>query len=164
MTRSSARANADSDIPPIGGKPSPIRGTLFLIMFIGMFWAACSWMLSDVTGEYSCQNNYVGQVRLSLVRKAANVKGELSYGSGSFLEMVTPNVVPDQEFQWTFSTPEKWVEKGQRKRYVKMTGTIKDGTVTAKIYEGRTVTDVTLARSGMASVYRQFQSHMPWVE
>src|ERR1700743_1505170 len=65
----------------------------FVILMSGM---VIYWTLNDITGEYAGDNRSVGLVRMSLIRKAANIKGELSYGSGSILEMETEKIDPDK--------------------------------------------------------------------
>ncbi|MBS2005077.1 MAG: hypothetical protein JST44_26425 [Cyanobacteria bacterium SZAS LIN-5] len=134
-----------------------------LVLFvICMSWWGLSWMLSDVTGEYSANDARLGIVRMSLVRRAANIKGELSYGSGALLEMTTPKLEPDTQIDLTFELPQRWVDQGQEYRAVHFHGTIKDGTASGVIRDGAQVFPVKLEKNSIASVYRQIQSHLPF--
>ncbi|MBS1955824.1 MAG: hypothetical protein JST89_16690 [Cyanobacteria bacterium SZAS-4] len=134
-----------------------------LVLFvICMSWWGLSWMLSDVTGEYSANDARLGIVRMSLVRRATNIKGELSYGSGALLEMVTPKLEPDTQIDLTFELPQRWVDEGQEYRAVHFHGTIKDGTAVGVIRDGAEVFPVKLDKNSIASVYRQIQSHLPF--
>lgn len=134
-----------------------------LVLFvICMSWWGLTWMLSDVTGEYSANDARLGIVRMSLVRRATNIKGELSYGSGALLEMVTPKLEPDTQIDLTFEMPQRWVDEGQEYRAVHFHGTIKDGTAVGVIRDGAEVFPVKLDKNSIASVYRQIQSHLPF--
>lgn len=134
-----------------------------LVLFvICMSWWGLTWMLSDVTGEYSANDARLGIVRMSLVRRATNIKGELSYGSGALLEMVTPKLEPDTQIDLTFEMPQRWVDEGQEYRAVHFHGTIKDGTAVGVIRDGAEVFPVKLEKNSIASVYRQVQSHLPF--
>ncbi len=134
-----------------------------LVLFvICMSWWGLTWMLSDVTGEYSSSDARLGIVRMSLVRRATNIKGELSYGSGAMLEMVTPKLEPDTQIDLTFELPQRWVDEGQEYRAVHFHGTIKDGTAVGVIRDGAEVFPVKLEKNSIASVYRQVQSHLPF--
>jgi hypothetical protein len=134
-----------------------------LVLFvIVMSWWGLGWMLSDVTGEYAANDAKLGMVRMSLVRRAANIKGELSYGSGAMLEMTTPKLEPDTQIDLTFELPQRWVDQGQDYRAVHFHGTIKDGTAVGVIRDGAEVFPVKLEKNSIASVYRQIQSHLPF--
>jgi hypothetical protein len=127
-----------------------------------MSWWGLSWMLSDVTGEYSCNDRHLGIIRMSLVRRATNIKGELSYGSGANLEMNTSKLDPDEKIDLTFELPQRWVEEGQTYRAVQFHGTIKDGIAAGVIQDGAGVYPVKMEKNSIASVYRQIQSHLPF--
>lgn len=134
-----------------------------LVLFvICMSWWGLTWMLSDVTGEYTANDARLGMVRMSLVRRAANIKGELSYGSGAMLEMTTPKLEPDTQIDLTFELPQRWVDQGQDYRAVHFHGTIKDSTAIGVIRDGAEVYPVKLEKNSIASIYRQVQSHLPF--
>jgi hypothetical protein len=134
---------------------------LFLFV-VCMSWWGLTWMLSDVTGEYSANDPRLGIVRMSLVRRAANIKGELSYGSGAMLEMNTSKLDPDAKIDLTFELPQRWVDEGQTYRAVQFHGTIKEGIASGVIQDGAGVFPVKLEKNSIASVYRQIQSHLPF--
>ncbi|HEY9679265.1 MAG TPA: hypothetical protein V6C76_14750 [Drouetiella sp.] len=134
---------------------------LVLFVIIGS-WLYLGWMLSDVTGEYSANDDALGVVRLSLIRRATNIKGELSYGSGAILEMTTNKLEPDQEVNLKFELPQKWVDEGQTYRVVNFATTISDGTASGVIKDGKKRYSVKLQKNSLASIYRQIQSHLPF--
>lgn len=134
-----------------------------LVLFvICMSWWGLSWMLSDVTGEYTSNDPRLGIVRMSLVRRATNIKGELSYGPGALLEMTTTKLEPDTKIDLTFELPQRWIDEGQAPRFVHFNGTIKEGTASGVIRDGLQVFPVTLQKNSIASIYRQIQSHLPF--
>lgn len=131
-----------------------------LVIFMGI-WGT-TWLLSDVTGEYTSNDPELGTVRMSIVRRATNFKGELSYGSGAMLEMNTAQLPAEKKLDLIFEIPQKWVDEGQNFRSVKFHGMIKDGTISGVIQDGSAVFPIKLEKDGLSSLHRQIQSHLPF--
>ena len=137
--------------------------TVFCLFIIATGVGGSFWMLSDVTGEYTANDPHIGVVRMSVIRRATNVKSELSFGRGAILAASIPSASPGDKFSWKYVVPEEWVSKGQPYREVYFYGTIKDGIATGIIKDGIGVYPVKLTRNTFASLYRQVQSHLPFM-
>jgi len=143
-------------------KLQPVQ-ILFPIILTAFGAIAWGWMVSDISGEYGASNAKMGTVTMSVVRKATTVKAELAYGMGALLECNAPYASAGQTVNWTFSTPEKWIKRGQVRNQVMFNGKIERGYVTGVLENGPRSWKIRLARNGLASIYRMLQSHMPWV-
>jgi len=136
---------------------------LFIFVLVALAVVAWAWMQSDISGEYASNDPRFGTVTMSVIRKATTVRAELAYGSGSLLESTAPYSKAGETLDWTFSVPQKWLDRGQRQRFVQFHGKIENGTVTGNLTSGSTDSSIKLFRNGIASIYRMFQSHLPWV-
>lgn len=164
MTRSlkNWRQDGDSDRP--SGLSQKIWVQIIgLLAFVGLASVACSWMLSDITGEYGANDGRQGSIHMSIIRKATTIKGELAYGSGALLETTAPFASAGDQLNWTFSIPDRWIEQGQSQHIIYFHGKVVDGVVTGVLQDGAVVTAIKLPRNAIASIYRQLQSHLPWV-
>ncbi|HEY9786220.1 MAG TPA: hypothetical protein V6D17_12505 [Candidatus Obscuribacterales bacterium] len=142
------------------------------IVFLGM-WV--HWTLADVTGEYTSSGYDSEVVRLSLVRRATNVKCELSWGYGAIMEATVNEIKPDEELNIVFHVPEKWLQRNQDDRSVVLEGrffgsqmdmghfAFRDNEIDARLIEGNHVYKVRLVRNRISSIYRQIQAHLPWL-
>jgi hypothetical protein len=137
---------------------------LLLVLFIGGLCMACSWMLNDISGEYGANDGRSNVIHMSIIRKATTVNAELSIGSGPLLVAAQqPYASAGDTIDWTFATPQKWVDNGQKRQKVTFHGTIQDGVVKGVLQDGIAVLPIKLPRDGIASIYRMLQSHLPWV-
>jgi hypothetical protein len=136
---------------------------LFIVVLIAMAVIAWAWMQSDISGEYASNDARFGTITMSVFRKATTVRAELAYGNGSLLEATAPYNKSGQTLDWTFSVAQKWIDRGQRQRYVLFHGTIENGTVKGVLKDGPVESRIKLPRNGIASIYRMLQSHLPWV-
>lgn len=134
-----------------------------LLSFLALVFILINWMLSDVTGEYTASDRVGEPVRLSIVRRAANVHSELSYGSGAYLETTVNEIDPAKGIHLVFDLPDEWVQKGQQFRRVTMEGKFDEGDIDATFMEGQEIFSIKLKRQPINSVYRQIQSHLPWL-
>lgn len=170
-----AKAAAYGSAQRMGGQ------AMALVAFIAFTAVAIGWMFNDITGEYSGFDNRVGQIHMSIIRKATTVRSELSYGYGPILECTNPYVNGDK-ITWKFQVARKWQRESvpaavpgdgwsrrqgmpaaQQNRIVSFTGEINNGVVSGVLQDGMLVMPVTLNRDALASIYRQIQSHMPWI-
>lgn len=145
-------------------------GSLLFFLFIWIGWS-----LGDVTGEYTSTGYSSEVVRLSLVRRAANVKCELSWGYGAILEATVNEIKPNEPLHIVFHLPDRWIQRGQRRREVVLEGNFKggqidilsggfrDNEIDARLVEGTRIYKVRLVRNSISSIYRQIQSHLPWL-
>ncbi|HEY9772440.1 MAG TPA: hypothetical protein V6C81_01380 [Planktothrix sp.] len=135
---------------------------LILAIFVGGTLMALSGLLSGIGGEYGA-NEGTNVIHMSIVRKADTIDAKLSMGHGPLLVATDePTVSVGDQVHWTFSTPQRLVASGRKRREVIFTGTIEDGEIKGVLQDGMTVMPIKLPRDGIASIYRMFQSHLPW--
>lgn len=141
---------------------SGLLGNMVLFFFLlGLFAISCYWLFSDISGEYHIPGRGP-DVRMSLVRQATNVWGELAYGRGSVLQLVNTEPPKGEVINFIFETPPQWLKAGQKPRRVRFVGTLKDGVMTGQFFEGTRVVKAKLERNPYTSVYRQIEAHLPW--
>ncbi len=162
MTRGS-RIDSSERNRPRGLSRKVVLQIIGLLAFVGLASVACSWMLSDITGEYGANDDRQGSIHMSIIRKATTVRGELAYGTGALLETTAPYASAGEQLNWTFSIPDRWLQQGQPQHTVYFHGKVEDGVVTGVLQDGAIVTPIKLPRNAIASIYRQLQSHLPWV-
>jgi hypothetical protein len=125
--------------------------------------AGFNWMATDGTGEYITQDNALGLVKLSLVREAGYVGGELSYKGTTNLEMQQGDQPKDQQIDLTFVAADpKLIRRGliTRARFIgAIDGSVADGA----IVDARGSHDVKLTKNIVASLFKQLQHHTPSV-
>ncbi len=126
--------------------------------------AGFNWMAADYSGEYITQDNALGLVKLSLVREATYVDGELSYKGTTNLEMQQGDQPKEQQVDLTFVAADpKLISRGliTRARFI--------GAIDGSIAEGAIVDatgshDVKLTKNIVASLFKQLQHHTPSVQ
>ena len=122
-----------------------------------VFW----WLISDYSGDYRANDPNLGQVSLIIIRKATNLKGEISFGIGAPLELVDSKVGPEKQIHLSFALPQRWLDKGQQVRTAKLDGELQDNAIKATINDGSNDYPVILTRDSLASLYKQIQGHIP---
>ena len=126
--------------------------------------AGFNWMATDYTGEYITQDSALGLVKLSLVREASYIDGELSYKGTTNLEMQQGDQPKEQQVDLTFiAANPKLISRGliTRARFI--------GAIDGSIAEGAIVDasgshDVKLTKNIVASLFKQLQHHTPSVQ
>lgn len=176
MTRSYRSGSRDPSPPSKTKRPSREKKILntniiLLVVLVLFITIAVGWSLGDVTGEYTSTGYSSEVVRLSLVRRAANVKCELSWGYGAILEATVSNINPNQELHIVFHVAPQWLHRGQQDREVILNGRFKNGAVSlggfqdneidARLIEGTRIYKVRLVRNSISSLSRQIQAHLP---
>lgn len=135
-----------------------------MIMFLSILGAgilSCMWLFSDISGEYYIRGQS-SLVKMSLVRQPTNLWGELTFGPGAVLQLVTTDPPKDETINLTFETPPKLVRQGEPFRQVSFSGVVKEGEIAGEFFDGKRRFKAKLQRSGINSVYRQIESHLPW--
>jgi hypothetical protein len=125
--------------------------------------AGFNWMATDCTGEYITQDNALGLVKLSLVREAGYVDGELSYKDTTNLEMQPGDQPKDQQIDLTFVAADpKLISRGliTRARFI---GAIDGSIAEGAIVDAKGSHDVKLTKNVVASLFKQLQHHTPSV-
>lgn len=125
--------------------------------------AGFNWMATDSTGEYITQDHALGLVKLSLVREAGYVDGELSYKNTTNLEMQQGDQPKDQQVDLTFVAADpKLISRGliTRARFI---GTIDGSIAEGAIVDARGSHDIKLTKNIVASIFKQLQHHTPSV-
>lgn len=133
---------------------------MFLTILVGGI-LACMWLFSDISGEYYMRGQS-SMVTLSLIRQPTNLWGELTFGPGAVLQLITTDPPKDDAVDLTFQTPQKLLQQGEPLRQVSFVGIAKDGEMIGEFTEGKRRYKAKLERSGINSVYRQIESHLPW--
>jgi hypothetical protein len=136
---------------------------LFIVLLVGSSLIAWSWMINDISGEYVSTDKARRIITMSIIRKATTIKANLSLGSDALLETTAPSTASAQQLDWNFSVPQRWIEKGQTQRTVNFKGRVDNGVVTGILSNGKSRLPIKLSRNRLASIYRMFQSHLPWV-
>ena len=123
--------------------------------------ATFNYMASDYTGEYLTSNPQLGLVKLSLLRRAASVEGELCYGRYPNMQMVggVDPGKPNQRME--FSTPQEWQDAGNLPHKAVFLGTISSSAATGTLVDARGKYKLKLEKNMVASMFRQFQAHLP---
>ncbi|MDZ4835318.1 MAG: hypothetical protein SGJ27_16190 [Candidatus Melainabacteria bacterium] len=142
-----------------GGALIGNMGMFLTILVLGIL--SCMWLFSDISGEYYMRGQGTS-VRMSLIRQATSLWGELTFGPGAVLELVTTELPKDEFINLTFETPQKLQRQGVPPRVVAFSGTIKEGVIVGEFIDGKRRLKAKLERSGINSVYRQIESHLPW--
>lgn len=138
-----------------------IGNMVLFFVLLGLGAIIIYWMLSDISGEYQIPGRGP-EIRMSLVRQPTNVWGELSFGPGAILRLITTDPPQTELVKFTFETPSKWLKGGQKPRRVSFVGTLKEGVLNGKFFEGTKVVPVHMERNPYTSVYRQIEAHLPW--
>ncbi|MFA6209532.1 MAG: hypothetical protein WCT03_17035 [Candidatus Obscuribacterales bacterium] len=126
--------------------------------------AGFNWMASDYSGEYINQDGKLGLVKLSLVREATYVDGELSYKGTTNLEMQQGDQPKDQQVDLTFvAANPKLISRGliTRARFI---GTIDGSIAEGAIVDAKGSHNVKLTKNIVASLFKQLQHHTPSVQ
>ncbi|CAN5519448.1 hypothetical protein BH11CYA1_BH11CYA1_03130 [soil metagenome] len=126
--------------------------------------AGFNWMAADYSGEYIGQDAQLGLVKLSLVREATFVDGELSYKGTTNLEMQQGNQPKDQQADLTFiAANPKLINRGliTRARFI---GSIDSSAAEGAIVDAKGSHNVKLTKNIVASLFKQLQHHTPSVQ
>lgn len=128
--------------------------------------AGYSWMAADYSGEYISQDSALGLVKLSLVREASYVDGELSYKGSTNLEMQQGDQPKEQQVDLTFIGTKPANSRMKRPGLItraRFIGTI-DGTIAeGAIVDAKGKHTVKLTKNIVASLFKQLQHHTPSV-
>lgn len=122
--------------------------------------ASFNWLASDFTGEYLTMDKTLGLVKLSLVRRAATIEGELSYGNRPNL-ILTGSADPTKESRMEFSTSPQWQANGNIPVKAVFLGKIESNAAKGTIIDAHGKYKVKLEKNMVASIFRQMQVHLP---
>lgn len=162
MTRGYKQIPEDfTDIESMQSGPRLIGNMMLFFFILGAIILACMWLFSDISGEYYMRGQ-ASSVKISIIRQATNLWGELTFGRGAVMRLITTELPKDDMVNLVFETPPKWLAPGEKPRQVSFVGTVKDGVMKGEFHEGKRKIKATLERSGINSVYRQVESHLPW--
>lgn len=161
MTRSSSPTLPPDDFDSMRRGSMLLGNMAMFLVVLFLFIFSCMWLFSDISGEYYIPGRG-SAVRVSLVRQATTIYGELAYGRGAVLELTSTEPPQNEVVNLVFETPEKWVKQGSPRRQVSFAGTLKDGVLEGQFQEGNQKMKARLERSGINSVYRQIEAHLPW--
>jgi hypothetical protein len=146
-------------------KPATIVGQIFLIMVIGILgYMAYDWQSHDISGEYQAVTRYLGVVRLSLVRKATTVSGEMVYGHGNNLIMTNGSFTDEKHLQMAFASNPQFPMPETGPESATLDAIVQDGTITGTIEAAGRTLDIRLTKNSIASFYRGIQAHLPWAQ
>ncbi len=152
-------SDKDFDAQRKGGALVGNMGMFLAVLVLGIL--SCLWLFSDISGEYYMRGQS-SSVKMSIVRQATSLWGELTFGPGAVLQLTTTDPPKDDIVNFVFETPPKWELSGQKARQVSFVGSVKDGEMVGQFVEGNRKIKAKLERSGINSVYRQIESHLPW--
>ena len=139
-----------------------IGNMVSFLAVLGLFIVSCWWLFSDISGEYYIPGRNAKSLRMSLVRQATNVYGELTIGNGATLLLVTTDPPRDENVDFVFETPKNRLRPGEKARRIEFSGIFKEGVLDGQFREGTRTIKARLERDGYTSVYRQIESHLPW--
>ncbi len=125
--------------------------------------AGFNWMAADCTGEYIAQENALGLVKLSLVREAGYIDGELSYKDTTNLEMQQGDQPKDQQVDLTFIADKSKLTSRWLITRARFIGTIDGSIAEGAIVDARGSHNVKLTKNIVASLFKQLQHHTPSV-
>lgn len=128
--------------------------------------AGYNWMAADSSGEYISQDSDLGLVKLSLVRQATYVGGQLSYKGTSNLEMQQGEQPKEQQVDLTFIAAKPANTSFGRRGLItraRFLGTIDGSTAIGAIVDAKGSHDVKLTKNIVASLFKLLQHHTPSV-
>ncbi|MBI4532448.1 MAG: hypothetical protein HY711_00765 [Candidatus Melainabacteria bacterium] len=157
------------------GKGSTIfrqLGLLAVVLVLGAL--GVSWSLSDISGEYESLDPELGPVRLTLIRLPVSFKGQIAFGTGAPRLITDGKLVDGKNLELKFQVPSE--DLATQSQTATFTGVIGTSTVEGNYFtskefttlegvleEGSSSWTLTLTRNALASLYRQLQSHLPWL-
>jgi hypothetical protein len=123
--------------------------------------AAFNWMSADYSGEYIAQDKNLGLVKLSLVRRALTVEGELYYKNTPSMTMEQGKQPKDMQVDLAFvNTNKNFMRPGSINR-ARFIGTIDGSLAEGAIVDARGSHNVKLTKNIVASLFKQLQAHIP---
>lgn len=129
--------------------------------------AGYSWMAADYSGEYISQDGALDLVKLSLVREATYVDGELSYKGTTNLEMQQGDQPKEQQVDLTFIAAKPANSRLNRRGLItraRFIGTIDGSIAEGVIVDAKGKHNIKLTKNIVASLFKQLQHHTPSVQ
>lgn len=136
--------------------------SLCLIIIFSLI-GAWNWTAADFSGEYLTTEPKLGLVKLSLIRRAATVDGELYYNNTAAMEMHGGKGEMGKPLDFTFESEHNpnfhhTPLAVNRARFV---GTIDGSTAEGMIIDRFGSHEVKLTKNLLASAFSQLQAHIP---
>ncbi len=133
---------------------------LCLVIIFGLM-GAFNWMATDYSGEYISQDKNLGLVKLSLIRRATTIDGELYYKDTPALEMQQGDQPKDGQVDLTFVNQNKWAVRPRSILRARFIGTIDGSVAEGAVVDARGSHSVRLTKNIVASLFKQLQAHIP---
>lgn len=131
-----------------------------LVIIFGLI-AAYNWMSADYSGEYIAQDKKLGLVKLSLVRRALTIEGELYYKNTPSMAMQEGKPPKDQQVDLTFVNTNKAAYRPRSINRARFIGTIDGSLAEGAIVDAAGSHNVKLTKNIVASLFKQLQAHIP---
>jgi hypothetical protein len=133
---------------------------LCLLILFGMISGA-NWMATDSSGDYVKQDPVMGTIKVSLIRRATNWEGELSYRRSAPMALVASEISNNGKTRLTFATSDAMAAKFHKKSGATFEGTIQNGKLQGLLVDAYGIHKLSLEKNVITSLFRQFQSHIP---
>lgn len=133
---------------------------LCLLILFGMVSGA-NWMATDSSGDYVKQDPKMGTIKVSLIRRATNWEGELTYRRSAPMDLVTSEISASGKTRLTFATSDAMATKFHKKSGATFEGTIQNGKLQGLLVDAYGIHKLSLEKNVITSLFRQFQSHIP---
>ncbi len=133
---------------------------LCLVIIFGLL-GAFNWMATDYSGEYISQDKNLGLVKLSLVRRATTIDGELYYQNTPTMEMQQGEQPKEGQVDLVFVNQNKWAVRPRSIQRARFIGTIDGSMAEGAVVDARGSHPVRLTKNIVASLFKQLQAHIP---
>lgn len=141
-----------------------LRTNIFLVFVILIFGICGSlWALSDITGVYLLKaGNMSSPIRLVLMRKAANLEGDLHIHQGGNYSLVQ-STREDNKIHLLFQPKEDNKMAQERGIEIVIDGELKDDKIIGQMTSSAGIqpVPVILERDAGTSMHAMIQNHMP---
>ncbi len=133
---------------------------LCLVIIFGLL-GAFNWMATDYSGEYISQDKNLGLVKLSLIRRATTIDGELYYKNTPTMEMQQGEQPKEGQVDLVFVNQNKWAVRPRSIQRARFIGTIDGSMAEGAVVDARGSHPVRLTKNIVASLFKQLQAHIP---
>lgn len=127
-----------------------------------LFTLACGamglyWLTTDSSGEYFGNSPELGSINLSIIRRATSYDGDLTIANRSTYKLADSKFRgPEMDLQFRSKTP------GSAEALT-FKGRLKDDNLVGVLQLPQSSISLSLLRDPLASLFRQLQSHIPYV-
>jgi hypothetical protein len=128
-----------------------------VLLCIGAAYMVFASSLADISGEYFCGGQRLGNMRLSIKKNGHDLKGSLEYSDRSIMELVPEysSIQANNQVQLTFEIPKRLLKR-YKAHHITFKGDYSDGTISGTIEDLGGLYPTKFERNPFATVLRNF--------